>query len=65
MSKHICPVCEKYEFETGGEWDLCPVCGWTDDPLESASLDYGGGYNGISVNDAREKFASGKKIYED
>ena len=68
MHKRVCPVCQKYVFETespDGEWDCCPVCGWTEDPLESRNWDYSGGYNGISVVEARKKFASGKKVWEE
>ena len=28
---HKCPICGEYEFEDEDCYDVCPVCGWTDD----------------------------------
>lgn len=30
-TKHLCPVCGKYEFEERDSFDMCTVCGWFDD----------------------------------
>jgi hypothetical protein len=36
---------------------LCPVCSWIDDPIQNNNPAYGGGVNGVSLNDAREAFS--------
>ena len=59
----ICPVCEKYHFEELGVYDFCPVCGWGDDLLQRDDHDYTGGFNRMSVNQAREAYKNGQEIY--
>lgn len=54
MSEYTCPVCGEYEFEELDIYDICPVCGWMDDPVQRADHDYEGGGNPESVNQARE-----------
>lgn len=53
MSKHLCPVCGKYEFEEEGSYDICEVCGWEDDSLQMSDPEYEGGANEMSLNQAR------------
>ena len=38
-SKHMCPVCGKYEFPFAGSDDTCDVCGWVDDPIQLENPD--------------------------
>lgn len=47
---YICPVCGKHTFEFEGDWDDCPVCGWTNDGIEEA-----GGVNGLSAEEYRRE----------
>lgn len=56
---HPCPVCRQYEFEYSGCFDICEVCGWEDDNLQSKHPDYEGGANKMSLNQAREAYKKG------
>nr|DAM53577.1 MAG TPA: cysteine-rich protein [Caudoviricetes sp.] len=58
-----CPVCEKYEFKSEDDFDICPVCGWENDGLQYDDPDYDGGANEMSLNQAKEVWKSGKKIH--
>ncbi len=62
--KHMCPVCGQTEFEMHGSYDICEVCGWEDDPLEGNRPDYGGGANGITLTEARERYKKYGSIFE-
>ena len=56
----LCPVCEKYEFDSYGEYDLCQVCGWFDDPLQREELNYSRGNNDLSLNEYKKKWKAGE-----
>src|SRR5688500_9453644 len=43
------------EQPPGTSW-ICAVCGWEDDDVQAADLDYPGGANHINLRDARETF---------
>lgn len=60
----ICPLCGQHNFEEYGDFEECPVCGWVNDGVQRAYPDYAGGYNRISLNEAKKKFAAGKKVFE-
>ena len=62
MSKHKCPVCGKYEFESEGSFDYCDVCGWQDDPIQEENPDERECANQMSLNEAREAYKRGEKI---
>ena len=49
-------------FEEEDSFDYCPVCGWGDDKFQEENPDYKGGYNRMSLNQAREAYANGKEI---
>lgn len=36
-----------------GTFDICPVCGWEDDPAQSRDPTLTGGANEMNLNDAR------------
>lgn len=63
MDETICPVCGNHHFEEKNAYEECPVCGWADDLLQRCDHDYKGGFNRISVNEAKKIYASGRKIY--
>ena len=46
------------------DFEECPVCGWVNDGVQRADPDYRGGYNRISLNEAKKKFAAGKKVFD-
>ena len=59
-----CPVCGQHNFEEADDFEECPVCGWVNDGVQQADPDYPGGYNRISLNDARKKWESGRKVWD-
>lgn len=59
---HACPVCGKYIFEFHGSFDICPVCGWEDDNLQEKRLDFDGGANLMSLNQARQAYKEGRPV---
>lgn len=56
--KYRCPCCGYYTLATRskGNYDICPVCFWEDDPVQLARPDYAGGANGVSLNQARANY---------
>lgn len=52
----LCPVCRKHKFEEKGKYEICPVCGWEDDPIARKDPSFDGGANGISLEEARKRF---------
>ena len=61
---YICPVCGKYTFEYAGDFDICPVCNWEDEPLQLENPDEEDCTNHMSLNQAREAWANGKRVDE-
>lgn len=61
--KHTCPVCGKYTFEHAGNYDICDVCGWEDDYIQLINPDEEECANTMSLNQAREAWARGEKVY--
>ena len=52
----LCPCCGRYCFREAGAYEICPVCGWEDDPLQRREPDFEGGANKLSLNDAIRKY---------
>ena len=52
----ICPCCGQHYFREKGAYEICPVCGWEDDPLQRKDPDFAGGANTVSLNEARKKY---------
>lgn len=50
-----CPCCGKHTITILGEYEICGMCGWEDDPVQSVDLDYAGGANKLSLNEARKE----------
>lgn len=57
LARAICPACGHASLDQAGNWEVCPVCGWEDDPAQSDDPDYAGGANGISLTEARQNYA--------
>ena len=60
----ICPLCGQHHFEENDDFEECPVCGWVNDGVQRADPNYRGGDNRISLNEAKKKFAAGKKVFD-
>ena len=56
--KYKCPCCNYYTFDSKlkGEYDICPVCFWEDDPFQAEDPDLEGMGNTDSLNQARENY---------
>ena len=48
-----CPCCGNRTLEDIGEFDVCKVCMWEDDPLQRDNPDDDMGANTMSLNEAR------------
>ena len=60
QSGHPCPVCGQHRFSQKGSYEICPVCGWEDDPVQERDPDFSGGANRQSLQEYRAAFASKK-----
>lgn len=56
--KYPCPCCGYLTLdEEPGNYDICPVCYWEDDPVQRREPDEPGGANGdISLNQAKRNY---------
>jgi anaerobic ribonucleoside-triphosphate reductase len=55
-SLYQCPCCGNLTIAELGKYEICEVCGWEDDPVQSREPDYAGGANRISLEEARQKW---------
>lgn len=60
----MCPCCGKYKLPTVGDYDICHVCGWEDDPFQGEKPDSIYGANKMSLNEARKAYAKGEMVYD-
>jgi hypothetical protein len=58
----LCPVCKKHYFECFADYDVCPVCGWSNDVVQRDKPDLKNCGNDMSLNEAREAYKNGKPI---
>jgi anaerobic ribonucleoside-triphosphate reductase len=56
-----CPCCGSLTLSEMGGYEICPVCNWEDDPIQSADPDYAGGANRQSLNHARQTWLETQK----
>ena len=56
--RFACPCCGFLTLheEPPGSYEVCPVCDWEDDAVQSADAEYEGGANAISLRQARANF---------
>ena len=52
----LCPCCGRHYFEEKDAYEICPVCGWEDDPVQRREPYYEGGANTLCLNDAIRKY---------
>ena len=63
MNKPIkCPVCGRSDLWDDG--DVCPVCKWFHDRNQEQFPDEEDCQNGMSLNQAREAWAHGRRVDE-
>ena len=41
-TKHKCPCCRKLTIEVIGNYEICEVCAWQDDPVQRKDKDFEG-----------------------
>lgn len=51
-----CPCCGANEKFTNGDYCICYICNWENDPVQLENPDFKDGANILSLNEAREKF---------
>lgn len=54
--EYLCPCCGHRTLSEKGGYEICPVCCWEDDPVQSKDPDLAGGANKPSLNEARENY---------
>lgn len=52
-----CPCCGFLTVGQPGAHDICDVCFWQDDPVQSSDPRFAGGANDLSLVEARANFA--------
>lgn len=56
INNFTCPVCGQHTFKSNNTDERCPVCKWWNDIVENENPEYGGGQNGICLNDYRKQW---------
>jgi hypothetical protein len=51
-----CPCCGNQTLGETGNYEICEVCNWEDDPLQRGDPDYEGGANEVSLKQTRQNF---------
>lgn len=51
-----CPCCGSFTIDEPGTYEVCAVCRWEDDPVQSRDSSYSGGANYESLNDFRDRW---------
>jgi hypothetical protein len=51
-----CRCCGFLTISEHGNYEVCKVCFWEDDPIQAREVDYRGGANEMSLNEAKESF---------
>lgn len=57
-ARYFCPCCGYLGLDEKppGSYDICDVCNWEDDGLQSENPDYEGGANGSSLREWQHDF---------
>ncbi|EIQ00556.1 hypothetical protein OpiT1DRAFT_05102 [Opitutaceae bacterium TAV1] len=56
-----CPCCGAKTISEPGAYEICDVCDWEDDPVQSTDPDYAGGANKQSLNEARKAWLASRR----
>jgi Cysteine-rich CPCC len=55
--RRACPCCGSLTLESDeGDYEICPVCFWEDDPVQLRDPTYEGGANAVSLEQARRNY---------
>lgn len=57
--KATCPCCGYRTLVRPRNWELCDLCFWEDDPLQSYNPDFASGTNEKSLRDYQSDFMNG------
>jgi hypothetical protein len=60
LEKEKCPCCDNKTLSERDNFEICPICGWEDDPIQNEQPERWGGANGISLNLARDIWSWGR-----
>lgn len=55
-----CACCESSTISVRGDYEICPVCGWEDDPVQFDDPAFAGGANRSNLNEARKHWQTTK-----
>ncbi|WP_129710419.1 CPCC family cysteine-rich protein [Priestia megaterium] len=55
MKKYTCPCCGYQSLDSDGDYDICEICFWEDDPYQKLNANELGA-NSISLIEAQENF---------
>ncbi len=63
--ENVCPICANKFIGEYFEYEICPRCGWEDDPNQSEDPDLLGANGNISFRQAVENYAkTGKSLID-
>ncbi|MEJ1969664.1 MAG: CPCC family cysteine-rich protein [Rhizomicrobium sp.] len=48
-----CDCCGAHTISVRGGYEICPRCGWEDDPVQARDPGFRGGANAVSLEEAR------------
>lgn len=54
--KEQCPCCGYFTLSSKGDYDICPVCFWEDDPFQRRDAEDDEGANSVCLRKARENY---------
>jgi hypothetical protein len=61
VTKLPCPCCGEPTLDQRGNYDICGVCRWEDDPVQEEHPHFDRGANTMSLIQARRNFARARE----
>lgn len=62
QEQYLCPCCGQGSFSGQNTYEICTVCGWENNRVQTKYPDFAGGANHMSLNEAREAFRDGRQV---
>ena len=56
-AKKRCACCGHFSIPAYSQYEICPVCGWIDDPRQNLNPELADGANPISLNEAKRRWS--------